>query len=105
SFLANENIVTELAEAGGGDEACHPRPCDNGHVSENVGLCSTYSICTRSGPQRNAAYVFAASTTDSTSIPRSPASAITSSAEPTSTARWFSSGRSGTPGVPDWNST
>ena len=35
-------------------------------------MCSTYSMRTRSGPQRNAAYVFAASTTDSTSIPRSP---------------------------------
>ena len=42
------------------------------HVRLNVGLCSTYSIRTRSGPHRNAAYVFAASTTDSTSMPSSP---------------------------------
>ena len=48
-----------------------PAPATIDHVSENVGLCSTYSMRTRSGPQRNAAYVFAASTTDSTSIPSS----------------------------------
>ena len=95
----------ELAQAARRRRArpCRPRRRDH-YVSENVGLCSTYSIRTRSGPQRNAAYVFAASTTDSTSIPRSPASAITSSAESTSTARWFRSGRSGSPGSPSWNS-
>ena len=45
----------ELAQAGGGDEAGHAGPCDDGHVRENVGLCSTYSMRTRSGPQRKAA--------------------------------------------------
>ena len=75
------------------------------YVKENVGLCSTYSTRTRSGPQRNTAYVFAASTTSSISTPRSFAAAMCSSAESTRTARWLSSGLSGAPGSPGWNST
>src|SRR5581483_1292859 len=94
--LAQHDVASQLAQAGGGDEPRHPGACDRDHVKLNVGLCSTYSIRTRSGPHRKAAYVFAASTTDSTSIESSPASAITSSAASTSTARWFKSGRSPT---------
>src|SRR3954451_5751863 len=46
-FLADGCGDAELAEAGGGDEAGHPGPRhDDGHVNENVGLCSTYSIRT-----------------------------------------------------------
>ena len=105
SLLTDGDGAAELTEPGGSDEAGHARTGDAHYVSENVGLCSTYSMRTRSGPQRNAAYVFAASTTDSTSIPRSEASAITPSAESTSTARWFRSGRSGSPGSPSWNTT
>src|SRR5215203_3426053 len=46
----------ELTEARGGDEAGHPGPRhDDRHVNENVGLCSTYSMRTRSGPHRNTA--------------------------------------------------
>src|SRR5215208_6486248 len=46
----------ELTEARGGHEAGHPGPRhDDGHVNENVGLCSTYSMRTRSGPHRNTA--------------------------------------------------
>ena len=75
------------------------------YVSENVGLCSTYSTRTRSGPQRKTAYVFGASTTSSISTPRSFAAAMCSSADSTSTARWLSSGFSGAPGSPGWNST
>ena len=48
-------IVYLLAEPGGRNESGHARPCDRDHVKENVGLCSTYSIRTRSGPHRNAA--------------------------------------------------
>ena len=40
-------------------------------MSENVGLCSTYSMRTPLRPRRNTAYVFAASTTYSTSMPSS----------------------------------
>ena len=72
---------------------------------EKLGLCSTYSMRTRSGPQRKTAYVFAASTTLSTSTPSSSASLMCSSAESTRTARWFSNGLSGSPGSPGWNST
>ena len=82
-----------------------PATYEPAQVSENVGLCSTYSTLTRSGPQTKTAYVFAASTTLSISIPSSRASAMCSSADSTSTARWLSSGRSGSPGSPWWNST
>src|SRR5919108_249274 len=41
----------------------------------------------------------------SISMPVSRASSMWSSAESTSTARWLSSGRSGSPGSPGWNST
>jgi len=77
-----------------------PAPATTNYVSEKVGLCSTYSIRTRSGPQRKTAYVFGASTTLSTSTPSSSASAMCSSAESTRTARWLRSGRSGSPGLP-----
>ena len=103
---------TKLAGASGRAEPGHARARDDqlapclatfagqrhrtGHyVSENVALCSTYSIRTRSGPQRKTAYVFGASTTSSISTPSSSASEMCSSVESTSTARWFSSGRSG----------
>src|SRR6185437_3094204 len=95
----------QLAQPHRRDQAGEPGPGDRDHFNENVGLCSTYSIRTRSGPQRNAANVFAASTTDSTSMPVSPASATTSSAESTSTAMWLSSGRSLDPGSPACSST
>ena len=68
-------------------------------------MCSTYSMRTLSGPQRKTAYVFGASTTSSISTPRSFAAAMCSSADSTRTARWLSSGRSGAPGSPGWNST
>ena len=99
--------MPELAQARGGDEARHPRARDRDaptQVSENVGLCSTYSIRTRSGPQTKTASVFGASTTLSISTPRSRAAATCSSAESTRTARWLRSGRSGAPGSPGWNS-
>src|SRR5581483_3283058 len=96
--------LLEHARADGGREAGHPRAGDD-HESENEGLCSTYSIRTPSGPVRNAAYVFGASTTDSTSIPSSAASATASSAESTRTARWLRSGRSGAPVAPGRSST
>src|SRR5215217_4671582 len=87
-LFAYDRDDAELTEARRGHEAGHAGPRDDdGHVKENVGLCSTYSMRTRSGPHRNTAYVFAASTTDSTSIPRSSASAMCASAESTSTAR------------------
>src|SRR3954454_10417582 len=55
-LLADRCGDAELAEARGGDEAGHPGPRhDDGHVNENVGLWSTYSIRTRSGPHRNTA--------------------------------------------------
>ena len=39
------------------------------YFSAKVGLCSTYSIFTRSGPQTKTASVFGASTTSATSMP------------------------------------
>src|SRR5207248_3294568 len=104
ALLVDERLRAELARTSGGAQTRHPRPCD-GYVNENVGLCSTYSTRTRSGPQRKTAYVFAASTTLSISMPDSRASSMWSSAESTSTARWLRSGRSGSPGSPGWNST
>src|SRR5581483_11118521 len=104
ALLVHGRVGAELAGPDGGDEPRHPGTGDD-HVNENVGLCSTYSIRTPSGPRRNAAYVLAASTTDSTSMPSSSASATCASAESTSTARWFRSGRSGRPGSPGTSST
>src|SRR5581483_113287 len=108
-LLHDLRLDTELAQACGGDQPCHPGSCDEHgarrYRSENVGLCSTYSMRTCSGPRRNTAYVFGASTTLSISTPRSFAAAMCSSAESTSTAMWLSSGRSGAPGSPGWNST
>src|SRR4051794_4234021 len=96
--LAQACCADEPGQAGAGDE-------DVAQVSENVGLCSTYSTRTRSGPQTKTAYVFAASTTLSISMPLSFADAMLSSVESTRTARWLRSGFSGAPGSPWWNST
>src|SRR5919106_1586500 len=65
-----------------------------GQTSAKPGLCSTYSIRTPAGPRRKTANVFGASLTSSISTPRRSASRCTSSAESTSSAMWFSSGRS-----------
>src|SRR5207249_12251498 len=54
-----------LACARGGGQSRHPRPRDD-YLRANPGLCSTYSMRTRSGPQTKTARVFAASTTLST---------------------------------------
>src|SRR5207248_2733296 len=86
ALLVDDRVEAEFARADGGDETRHPRSCDD-HLSEKLGLCSTYSMRMPSGPVRKAAYVFGASTVDSTSTPSSSASATTSSAESTSTAR------------------
>src|SRR5581483_4651985 len=81
----------EHAHASGGDEAGHPRSENRDRQrNEKLGLCSTYSSFTRSGPQTKTANVFAASTTSATSNSPSRAGAASS----TSTARWLSSGRS-----------
>ena len=67
-FSWTTTLVPELAGARGRDEPRHPRAGDGQRqFSANVGLCSTYSILTRSGPQRNTAYVFGPSTTSATS--------------------------------------
>ena len=55
ALLAHVHITSELAEPGCCDESGHAGARDCRHVSENVGLCSTYSMRTRSGPHRNAA--------------------------------------------------
>jgi hypothetical protein len=49
--------MPELSKPGRGDEPGHAgaRNRDLAHVKLNVGLCSTYSMRTRSGPHRNAA--------------------------------------------------
>src|SRR5262249_45766203 len=84
SLLVHDRVEPELARADSRAEAGHAGPCDvqslGAQVSENVGLCSTYSMRTRSGPQRKTASVFAASTKRSTSMPRSSASRLWSSA-------------------------
>ena len=54
-FSRTSGRATELAQARGGDEAGHAGAGDEHYSSENVGLCSTYSIRTCSGPHRNAA--------------------------------------------------
>ena len=68
-------------------------------------MCSTYSMRTCSGPRRKTAIVFGASTTSSTSIPRS-LGRRRCAPRPSRRARatWLSSGRSGAPGSPGWNS-
>src|ERR687897_248603 len=65
-------------------------------TSAKPGLCSTYSIRTPSGPRRKTANVFFASFTSSISNPAPSASSCTPYASSTSSARWFSSGRSPT---------
>src|SRR5919201_898952 len=102
-LLEQQRLGAELAQPRRGGEAGHPCAC-NRYRNENVGLCSTYSMRTRSGPQTKTARVLAASTTLSTT-PISSASAMCSSTESTRTARWLSSGFSGSPGSPGWNST
>src|SRR5205807_9511955 len=82
---ASDCADAELTPPHGRAEAGHPR-AGNGYFNEKVGLCSTYSIRTRSGPQTNTARVFAASTTFST-MPIDSASSVCSSAESTRTAR------------------
>src|SRR5581483_9374951 len=54
SLLVHDRSEAELASADGGDEPRHPRAGDD-HFSEKLGLCSTYSILTPSGPVMNAA--------------------------------------------------
>src|SRR5262249_15750340 len=103
-LLVDDGGEPELASADSGHQPGHPPPPDD-HRSEKLALCSTYSMRTPSGPERNTAKVFAASTVDSTSIPSSSASATASAAESTSTARWFSSGRSLGSTGPGWTST
>ena len=55
--LDRDDVAAELPQPRGRDEPGHAgaRDRDVAHVRLNVGLCSTYSIRTRSGPQRNAA--------------------------------------------------
>ena len=62
--------------------------------ARNSGLCSTYSSWMPSGPHTKNANVFAASRTSAISMPRSRASSRCSWPESTSSAMWFSSGRS-----------
>ncbi len=54
----DDGAHAELAEAGRNDEPGHPAAGDDQgglYVRLNVGLCSTYSMRTRSGPTRKAA--------------------------------------------------
>ncbi len=85
-LLDHDRVEAELTRTHGGDEPGHAGSGNEHYRSEKVGLCSTYSMRTFSGPRRNTAYVFGASTTSSISTPRSCASAMCSSAESTSTA-------------------
>ena len=57
AFLTHDHGPPELTEPGGGNEPGHAgaRNRDLAHVKLKVGLCSTYSMRTRSGPHRNAA--------------------------------------------------
>src|SRR4029077_18651150 len=103
SLLVHHGRRAELASAGRRGQTGHAGPRDD-YCSANPGLCSTYSVRTRSRPHTKTARVFAASTTLST-ISRFSASAMTGSTSSTSTATWFSNGFSGSPGSPRWNST
>src|SRR6188472_2815870 len=107
ALLEHDRLGAELTRTRGRGQSGHARTGNEqlGYLSANVGFCSTYSIFTRSGPQTKIASVFGASTTSATSIPACFASSSVSSAESTSTARWFRSGFSGSPGSPGWNST
>src|SRR6185437_10232272 len=105
AFLEHHRREAELSGPRRGAEPGHARAGDKQLGEREASLCSTYSIRTRSGPQTKTAYVFGASTTSSISTPSSSASEMCSSADSTSTARWFSSGRAGWPGSPSWNST
>jgi len=74
SLLEEAGPEAELPRPRGTDEPGHAGTGDQhqqAYVSENVGLCSTYSTRTRSGPHRKTATVLAASTTSSISTPRS----------------------------------
>ena len=75
SFLVHERRRPELACACSGGQPRHPRTRYD-YSRANPGLCSTYSMRTRSGPHTKTARVFAASTTLST-MSRFSASAIT----------------------------
>ena len=89
TLLHHDRLAPELAQPRSRHEAGHAGSRDE-HARqwrENVGLCSTYSSFTRSGPHTNSASVFGASTTSSTSMPSSSASATWSSTESTSTPR------------------
>ena len=77
--LQHERARAQLGRAHGGAEPRHPGAGDDERLarqaSANVDLCSTYSMRMPSGPVTNTAYVFAASTTDSTSMPSDSAAA------------------------------
>ncbi len=53
--LQHDRVGAELAGARGGAEAGHPGAGYEHYVREKLGLCSTYSILTRSGPQTKSA--------------------------------------------------
>src|SRR5204862_3339759 len=100
-LLEDLDIGSELPRPCCRREAGHPGPRDDqlGHFRAKPGLCSTYSIRIPYGPVTNTAQVFAASTS-SYSSPRSRALSTCSLYESTSSARWFSSGRSPAPFSP-----
>ena len=96
SLLDQPRREPELARARGAHEPGHASACDRAIRKARTSACARRTRSGRcSGPQRNTAYVFGASTTSSISTPRSFAAAMCSSADSTSTARWLSSGRSG----------
>ena len=100
-LLEDDAARAELARAGGRDEAGHAGAGDEvAQVSENDGLCSTYSSLTRSGPpdeeRERVRRVDEVVDLDAEVL----ASAWCSSTESTRTPRWLSSGRSGSPGSP-----
>src|SRR5436309_12614610 len=55
ALLQHDRVGAELAGARGGAEAGHPGAGYEHYVREKLGLCSTYSILTRSGPQTKSA--------------------------------------------------
>jgi len=65
SLFVHHGRRTELARASRRGQTGHAGPRDD-YCSANPGLCSTYSMRTRSGPHTKTARVFAASTTLST---------------------------------------